>query len=327
MTPIGTRRAAAPRPERLAALAGTAVTVLVACSGGGSPGSAGVARQVPAISWQARAAHDDPVVARVDDAPITASDVQRAARIWGASPSATLEKLVGFELLAAQARRDGQALGDADDDHLRAAMVRRYLESEVEPHLGPADIPEAELRARYAEAREHFVHTRLVEAQFLMIPTRRLKDEAQRQLAERTAREVAAHVAAHPELNVDQFSALYERPEWRAAKLLTFRRFQSAPGPSSQPFSSVVASAVHALGAPGQTTGLVQDDTGYYIARYVSERAARHDEFETARAELVSKYHDHWRKKRFLELTDQLGRKFRAQASPELLSDTDRAAP
>ncbi len=90
--------------------------------------------------------------------------------------------------------------------------------------------------------------------------------------------------------------------------------------PGSKPFSSKVAQAIHALRAPGQTTKLVADDDGFYIARYLSERAPKRVEYAAARDEIITKYHDVWRKQRFVALTDELARKHGAQVFADRLT-------
>jgi hypothetical protein len=274
------------------------------------------------VAWQARDLDEprSPAAARVGDVVITVADVERQARASGADARAALEELVRFELLAAEARRHGVGLPSVRDDEIRAAMVRRLLARELEPTLRKRDVPEAELRARYEENRNYFEHGRLVEVQMLALFVGRVRKESKREQITRDAAALAAFVAAHPPQTNEEFAAIAEQREWADRGVMTMRKLQTPPGPGATPFGSPVADAIHALSAPGQMTKLMSDADGYYIARYLSERPAKHVSFEAARAEIVEKYYEVWRQQRFAALAAQLGRKYHAEVFAERLT-------
>jgi hypothetical protein len=256
---------------------------------------------------------------------ITAADVARQARASGRDPRAALEELIRFELLAAEARREGLTLPPVSDGEIRAAMVRRLLARELEPTLGKAGIPESDLRALYDQNKSYFVHGRLVEVQMLALFIGRVRKQARREQITRDAERLAALIAERQPKTDAEFAAIANEGDWTNRGLMTMRKLQTAPGPDASPFGSAVAEAIQALHAPGEMTKLVADSDGYYIARYLSERPAKNVSFEAARAEIIDRYHEPWRQRRFLAFADQLARKHRAEVFLDRLDPTAEA--
>jgi hypothetical protein len=73
------------------------------------------------------------------------------------------------------------------------------------------------------------------------------------------------------------------------------------------------------LKKPGDTTPLIEDESGYHIARYISERAPKNVSFEEARAGLRDTMFEPWRQARFLKFVEDLGRDHTIEAYPERL--------
>jgi len=61
------------------------------------------------------------------------------------------------------------------------------------------------------------------------------------------------------------------------------------------------------LKTPGETIGVLEDEYGFYIARYISERPAQNQTFDQVKKELRESFYPRWRQTRFLEFTQQLG--------------------
>jgi hypothetical protein len=69
----------------------------------------------------------------------------------------------------------------------------------------------------------------------------------------------------------------------------------------------VVGEALQKLHRPGETSPLIIDESGYHLARYITEQPARNLSFEQARAELVTTMYPHWKRQRFIDWTKILG--------------------
>ena len=109
-------------------------------------------------------------------------------------------------------------------------------------------------------------------------------------------------------------------PEWveRNVSFTTVWQGEDAP------FPRVVGRAVAALTRPGDTTDVVGDDTGYYIARYVAERPAENVSFAQAAPGLREEMFEPWRRQRFLQLAMEMAKDHDITVDPEainLLSD------
>jgi hypothetical protein len=187
--------------------------------------------------------------------------------------------------------------------------VQRLLEKDLEPNLRPEDIPDNDLRPLYEKARQSFVHSRLVEIGLLAVYTGAPMQKEDREPREQTARELATYLKKHPAKTLDEFSAIARDPAWSGRKVV-FTRFLQG---TDSPLSKTVGAEVAKLRALGDTTPLVMDVDGGFIARYISERPAENITFEQARPKLLAGYYEHWRRKQFLELTTQLVRLHRVE--------------
>ena len=93
-----------------------------------------------------------PVVARVGDMPIHASEVAAQAQRSGRPPRQALDDLIRFQLLAERARQRSGGLVDPGPPS-DSLLVQRLLERDIEPALRPQDIPEEDLRRAYEQVR------------------------------------------------------------------------------------------------------------------------------------------------------------------------------
>jgi hypothetical protein len=241
------------------------------------------------------------MVARVGAVPIFAQEVKARAAESGLPVREALAEMVQLHVMAEKARLTAPLSGVTDRD-VKSALVQRLLEREFEAKSRPEDVPEEELRARYQELIEQFVHPRLVEVVVLSIYTgERMKPEPR---AERraTAQELAAYVEMMDVRTPEAFLAVARDPAWAKRRVSVNRLWQGV----AKPFGPEVGAAVARLKAPGDTTPMIEDESGFHVARYIKERPPENTSFADAREKLRNAYHQRWRALRFLEFTSRL---------------------
>jgi hypothetical protein len=286
---------------RTGALPGTLVLVTAILAGGCARKGA-----VTAAPWTPTAASDlGAVVATVGEIPIFAEEVADQAARTGKAPRQALDDLVAFHLLAEHARAAGAwpPDGPATAELREQVLVQRMLEREFEPGVGPEDITDPELRVLYDRALVTFVHPRLVEVAVLEITPGRSATAAVRAQARQNAAALLAAVQARGATAAD-WQLLSADEHWRSKRVRSSRFLQGPDGPKSPRFAAAVARL-----KPGETSGLIEDEYGFYIARQVDERAAKNVTFEEARAELRAGFYPRWRLRKFLEFAERVAAK------------------
>jgi len=259
------------------------------------------------------------VVARVDGLAISAADVAaQMAAVPGLDRRAALEERIVFELLAREAAaRDLPPLTADERAALVAARAQRIVERDLEPHLTRAAIADADVRSLYERGRPRFVHGRLVQTAVAHIFTgARMKPEP-RARAEQNARLFLAAVAEHPPHTAAELDALASAPLWSERKVGVTTVWQDVEG--AQPFPSVVARALGPLKTPGALTGLIGDETGFYVAMYLAEKPAENRALADVAAGLRAEMYEPWRRQRFLQLAMELTAGHDIEAFPDLL--------
>jgi hypothetical protein len=260
------------------------------------------------------------VVARVGQVPIFAKQIEAEAKQTGQPAPAALENLIATNLLAELARKQGIPLASTADHDVQSALVQRLLEKELDPTMRPEAIPDGDLRPLYEKARDAFVHSRLVEIGFLAVYTGGRMGKEDREPREQTGRELARYLKNHPAKTLDEFAALANDPAWAKRQVVFKRVFQS----TNKPLSEAVGAEVGKLHAPGDTTPLVVDESGSFIARYISERPAESIGFEQARGKLQAGFYAHWRRQHFLDFTSHLARLHRVETHADRLPRDDQ---
>jgi hypothetical protein len=226
-----------------------------------------------------------------------------------------LADLIDFELLAGEAAR---VVGDDPDleDARNRASVQRMIERELEPKLAREAIPDSVLRELYNQAHSAFVHPRLVEVALLSVYTgARMKDEP-RARAHETARALEAYLHTRAATTPEDFAAVAQEPGWRERRVKLARVWQAF----DEPFSAEVGRAVASLRHAGDTTPLVTTESGYHIARYISERPPENITFEVARDRLRDQIAERWRQVQFLEYAQTAASAHTIEAFPERLA-------
>lgn len=240
-------------------------------------------------------------IATVGGTPIDAHALASQMRRRGMDARAALDELVTFELLAlaAAAAADSSDVTVWDAQALQAAKVERLVAREIEPRLTQAAIGEDEVRTVYERAKPRFIHGRLVEVAVLSLFTgARMKPEP-RARAEENARRLKAELATYRAPSREGLEAVAKDPRWIERRVSFTTVWQG----EDQPFPAVLGRAVQALSRPGQLTDLVGDETGYYIALYLSERPPENVPLAEAAPTIRKEMYEPWRRQRFLQLT------------------------
>jgi hypothetical protein len=258
------------------------------------------------------------VVARVGSVPIYAREVEAQVARNQSTPHAALYELISLHLLAERAHRENHFRPDWFDPELRSALAERLIERDVWPQIQLDGVPDQELRAIYQGAINAFVHPRLVEAGFLVLftgPGMKPGPLAERESA---AKALAATVALRRIAGPDDFEAIANDPSWKS-RHVTFRRTVQGP---DQPFSRKVGAEVLKLKALGDTTPLMQDADGFFLATYAGEKPPVNKSFAEVRAELRQRYYDRWRAQRLEQLARKLAEGHRVESHPQLLNQS-----
>jgi hypothetical protein len=278
------------------------------------------ARQSSTIEWAPTPTPDlGSIVADVAGVPIFAKQVLAEAKTIGEPPREALARLIENSVAAEAIRSAGQLPPSSADDDVRSALVQRLLERELEPRLQQKDIPDTALRPLYDRARDGFVHPRLVDVGVLTVYTGALMKEEPRQERRETASELAAFLAKHPPQSLDEFAAIAQDARW-AERGVGYRRLLQGP---DQPFPRAVGAEVIKLRKPGETTPLVADETGFYLARYIDEKPAENVTFEQAREQLAVAYLRHWTQEQFLAFSSTLAQGHKVEVHFDRLAPND----
>ncbi len=278
-------------------------------------------RQIAESEWTPAPSPDlGAVVARVGQVPIFAKQVEAQAKKIGIPVRSALQDLIDSNLLAEAARQRNYPIAGSSDPDVRSALVQRLLEKELEPNLRPESIPDSDLLPLYNRVRDTFVHPRLVEIGVLAVYTGAAMPEQFREPREQTAKELAQFLKSHPAKALDEFSALARDPKW-SSRHVTFRHMLQG---TDRPLSKAVGAEVSKLHAPGDTTPLVVDIDGGFIARYMGERPPENISFEQVRGKLAAGFFERWRRQQFLEYTIKLARLHRVETHLDRLPNNER---
>jgi hypothetical protein len=244
----------------------------------------------------------DSIVALVGEVPIFAAEVAAQAARSEQTPRAALDELIGLHLLAERLRPNWPP-DDPTARQLRREMyVQRLLERDFEATSRIEDMPDAVVQVIYDRSIDGFVHPRLVEVAVLGItPGKKATPEIRAQ-ARKTINELKAIVDLRRDKTAEDLQAAIADDKWRQRGVQFFRFIQAGNKPYTAKFGAEVAK----LKAPGETSAVIEDEFGVYIARYLSERPAANQTFEQVKKGLREAYYPRWRQARFLEFADHI---------------------
>jgi hypothetical protein len=234
------------------------------------------------------------IVAKVGGIPIYAKQVLAVAKMKEISNREALLNVIDSHLLARLATNSASDLV-ADKD----ILVQRLIDRDFEPTHAKAAIPEKELKDLYDRAIEVYVRPRLVDIAVLTVYANDRMQADLRETRIQTARELQEHLKKRPPKSLAEFSAIAADPQWKEKKIV-FQRFLQGP---DKPLSDVVGREVGKLKSDGEMTPMIQDQGGFYIARYISEKPPRNTPFSAVREELRNGYFERWRIQQFLKFT------------------------
>jgi hypothetical protein len=278
----------------------------VGCARGGAPAE---------TQWiPDRAADLGAVVARVGSVPIYAHEVEAQAVLSHGTPREALAELVSLHLLAEGAHRRERFHPDWSDPELRSALAERLIEREIMPQLRPDEVPEPELRAIYQRAIDAFVHPRLVDVGLLAVYTGSVMKAAARLTRAEAAKSLEAYVASQRIHGPEDFEAIARDPTWQDRHVIYRRMLQGLDGPLSRK----VGTAVARLKAPGDTTSLIEDDDGFFLATYAGEKPPENVPFADVREKLRQRYYEHWRSQRIEQLMSKISERHHVESHPHL---------
>lgn len=244
------------------------------------------------------------VVATVDGVAITARRVAELAREADQSPREVVERLVDFELLAAEAYRRG--LEDHQDVRYvtRQATAQRFLKEEFEAEHQPEDMPEDVLKAAFERNIGRFVRPRLRKVAHILVHAPNSekspgKIAAAKGLATRIARE--AREVEDLDGFLDLGKAYNKREEFTIdAKVLSVPVYEKAR--LQRPFLD----AALELDSPGEVGGPVETTFGSHVIYLIEVREPIDRSFEEARDEVRDQEHPHWMQREFQAMTEEL---------------------
>jgi len=275
--------------------------------------------QVADLDWTPVPAADlGGIVARAGHVPIYESQVLAEAKRSGKSTRGALDDLVATNLLAESARRDGWSLVGSSEAEVKSALVQRFLERDLEPNLRAGAVPDSALRPMYDRARDAFIHPRLVEIGVLTVYTGALMAEQPRQERAQIAKKLEAFLKDHPASTLDAFSAVARDPVWSGR--VAFGEFIQG---LDRPLSRTVGEDVAKLHSVGETTRMLTDEDGFFIARYIGERPSANITFEQARGKLLAGFYESWRQQQFMEFTAKLIQGHKVEAYFDRLTPAD----
>lgn len=263
------------------------------------------------------------VVATVDGVAITASRVAELAEATGLPPRTAVDRLVEFELLAAEARRRGLERDPDARAAGRKAMVQRYLAEEFEATHRIEDMPEAMLRKAYEQNIRMFVRPRLRKVAHILVeaPAGRTSP-ADRALARRLGQKVRTDAAKVHDL--DGFLALGRSLEGTLPLPVRTEDLQTYIAERA-PLDPAFIEGALSLDRVGEVSPPVESSFGTHVIFLKAVEEPIDRSFEEVRDEVAGQEHPFWMKAELERLVDRLRLSTRVTGwSGELRRDADR---
>ena len=275
-----------------------AALALCACKPSPGPGAKGTSRP-------------GPVLARVDDTEITATDLQEVLARYPHTPFALarystpekkkelLDGLVRYELMAREALRRGY---DRDPDVQRIAkrqMVALFEKREINDKLRAEDVPPADVEKYYREHQPEFVRPEEVRVSQILV-----HDAA-------AARRIAAEAKAG-RTDAKSFRDLVERysedtdSKPRAGDLTFFdRRTTREP--------KALVEAAFAMAQVNDVAGPVASDKGFHILKLTERRAELTRPLAEVKGDIQRRLLDQMRAQKKRELVEEARKSIRVE--------------
>src|SRR5688572_22382701 len=177
-------------------------------------------------------------------------------------------------------------------------------------------MPDSAVRALYDAAIDNFVHPRGVEVAVLVLTPGKKASPAVRAEAKRTMTQLKAQVDLRKDRTPEDLQAAMAGGKWREKRVQFFRFIQAG----DKPYTARFAAEVGKMKTPGETMGVIEDEYGFYIARFVAERPAKNQTFDQVKEQLRQGFYARWRQAKFLEFTRQLAASHGVELRPGALA-------
>jgi len=276
-----------------------AALALYACRPSPGPGAKGAARS-------------GPVLARVDDTEITASDLQDVLARYSHTPFVLarystpekkrelLDGIVRYELMAREALRRGY---DRDPDVQRIAkkqMVALFEKREINDKLHAEDVSQADVEKFYREHQAEFVRPEEVRVSQILV-----HDAA-------AARRIAAEAKTAGHSDIKSFRELVERYSEDADSKprggdLTFLDRKTAHEPHA------LVEAAFALAQINDVAGPIESDKGFHIIRLTDRRPATTRSIADAKLDIQKRLLEQMRAQRKRDLAEEMRKSIRVE--------------
>jgi peptidyl-prolyl cis-trans isomerase C len=231
-----------------------------------------------------------------------------------------LDNMVRFELLAAEAKREGY------EDHPEVArsakqvMIQQMMREEFEDTIQLSDITDEEIRAHYEEHRSEFQKPQQVRASHIVVKNRA------------AAQRVLTSVLANPtDVNFFRRTAeeLNEDPVTRDrfGDLRFFARPEDASEEEGEIPDPVRVAAFSIEQIGGVHGELVESPAGFHIVKLTGRRAALNRTLEDARRPIQNRLWRERREARVAEFIERLRREATVEEHMDLLGEVRIQAP
>ncbi len=289
-----------------------AALALCACKPSPGPGGKGASRS-------------GPVLARVDDTEITASDLQEVLARYSHMPfvlarystpekkKELLEGLIRYELMAREALRRGY---DRDPDVQRIAkkqMVAQFEKREINDKLRAEDVPQADVEKYYREHQPEFVRLEEVRVSQILV-----HDET-------AARRIAAEAKAGRN-DAKSFRDLVERysedpdSKPRAGDLTFFDR-------KTTRVPKALVEAAFAMAQVNDVAGPIASDKGFHILKLLDRRPEVTRPLAEVKGDIQRRLVEQLRTQRKHDLVEEARKSIRVEINQDELAKIALAPP
>lgn len=255
-------------------------------------------------------AKSGPAVARGSGFTITADEFK--ARIDEQSPflrarystldrkKEFLDNLIRFEVLAAEAQRQGLDKDPDVQNTLKKIMVQKLVQKSFQQEgNAAASVPEADLEKYFDEHRAEYNRPRRVRVAAVVFDAPAGSPERAKKLA--VARKALSKLRAEEKKNTLAFAQIVREFSEDAATKgaagdLQFRTHDEL----ASSWSKQLADAAFSL-KPGETSGVVETPAALVILKFTGEQPELNRSFEQVKAQIANKLHRERRTKEFDE--------------------------
>lgn len=264
------------------------------------------------------------VVARVNDRPISALDLQVQMQN-GKSRNQALQQLVEMELLAQEAARRGIHRQPAIGKLQRRAMANRLIRRDFGDKFTRASVPDDLIDITYKRMMGYFVHPEDVSVwHFVVLARKRRTSKETQQRATALCNEIHRRATRKP-LTLVQFKALQaDLPPVKPPIKVDVQSFITGEkGPAVPAF----ARAAFALQRKGQISSVVETLYGCHVIYLLERRPAKNISRSQAEPEIRDKIFTKAREKMFSRWAAKIEAGYTISVFPEVLDRAHKKPP